>query len=135
MAKKKVNQAFIMDQTKTQYEGFVQDFIDLKEATDELNLVNRIDEILDQVKAMRDQIEIPDIQENNQQAEVNGKDATQRKALEQLVAQLENIKQFATNMQEQGNKNTSLNSLINRFLIRTVTLFSLKKMNLNIRVA
>ena len=113
MAKKKVNQAFIKDQTKTQYEGFVQDFIDLKEATDELDLVNRIDEILDQVKAMRDQIEIPDIQENNQQAEVNGKDATQRKALEQLVAQLENIKQFATNMKEQGNKNTSLNSLIN----------------------
>ena len=112
MAKKRVNQAFIINQTKTQYEGFVNDFIDLKEVCDELDLENRIDEILDDVKVMHDRIVIPQA-EDGQQEDANSKEAVQKKALAQLVGQLESIKAVASEIRQQGEKRTSLNILIN----------------------
>ena len=106
MPKKSVNKAYITDPTKTRYEGFVEDIADLTELTNNLNLENRIDEVLGQVTALRDGIAVP--------AEEGSKQSVQRTALTQLVDQLEKIKEFAHNLAAQTTeKRSSLNTLIN----------------------
>ena len=92
--KRKVNQAIIMDPEKTQYQGFVEDIVELVDVLKELDLENKIDGVLDQVKNMRDQIEVPDIIENNEDVRDN-EAAAKKKSLSDLVKQLEEMKTYA----------------------------------------
>ncbi len=111
--KKKANPAFIMDQTKTQYEGFVSDVAELVDVIKELDLDNKITGIMEQLEEKRDQIQLPE-DENAPANQVGSKDAMQKNALTKLIEQLDGIRQYVRNVVEwtTGDR-TSLNILMN----------------------
>ena len=114
MPRKKANQAYITDPTKTQYKSFVDDVANLTDSINALNLGNKIPAIVEQLKQKRDQIGAHEIQDNeNLQAEGNQL-AFQTQMLNQLIDQLEKLKDYAKKVTDlTTGQNNTLDRLIN----------------------
>ena len=89
--KKHANMALITDPAKTQYIGFVDDVNELFEITRGMELGTKIDSIINEISPMIESIQIPE----GAKAGVKKKLEDKKKALNDLVAQLNSIKDIA----------------------------------------